>query len=318
MYKNLMRSVVLVMSSWCAVASAQVDESLLLNGFDLSNMSISPLEIYKGGPLRDEVPAIDEPKYIDAAAVDYLADGDKVLGLTINGVSRAYPIRILNWHEVVNDRIGDQAFSVTYCPLCGSGMVFAAEAAGKSLKFGISGLVLDNNVLLFDRETESLWSQAMGEAISGSMKGARLQLLPVTHTTWGAWRRAHPNTEVLATDTGWPRDYTDNPYELYEKVGMVNFPLRRIAPQTYRAHEVIVAVRVKDQLKAYPLAELEKQGAATFDDLFAGEPLKIHWDASAKSVEVKDAQGNQLPSMSSYWFAWYSFYPDVELFKATD
>ncbi len=316
---NLMRcSFLALMLSASTWVSAQLLESIELNGFDLSDVSVSQEDIFQGGPPRGGIPAIDVPKFVGVDAADFLSDDDRVLGVEIDGVARAYPIRILNWHEIVNDKIGDVSFSVTYCPLCGSGMVFSAQVEELELTFGVSGLIFDNNVLLFDRNTESLWSQVMGEAISGKLKGSRLQLMPVTHTTWSGWRKQHPNTQVLNTDTGFPRDYTDNPYELYEQVDLIHFPVRNIAPQTYGAHEVIVGLRVGDQVKGYPYAELQKLGKASFKDTFNGHDLIVHWDEKANSVQIKNEAGELLPTMSSYWFAWYSFYPGAEVYTANN
>jgi len=314
---NLMRrSLLVLMLSVSSLVNAQLLEPLELNGFDLSDISVSQDDIFQGGPPREGIPAIDAPKFVQADAVDFISDDDRVLGVEINGVARAYPIRILNWHEIVNDKIGDVSFSVTYCPLCGSGMVFSADFDNLELTFGVSGLLFDNNVLLYDRNTESLWSQVMGEAISGKLKGSRLQLLPVTHTTWAGWRKQHPNTDVLDTDTGFQRDYTHNPYEFYEQVDLINFPLRNIAPKTYGAHDVIIGLRIGDQVKGYPYAELKKLGETSFKDTFNGRNLIVHWDEKASSVTINDEGGELLPTMSSYWFAWYSFYPNAEVFKA--
>ena len=183
------------------------------NGFDLSDALISATEILPGGPPRDGIPAIDKPKFINAAEVDYLADDDRILGVFRNGVAKAYPIRILNWHEIVNDRLQDEAVAITFCPLCGTGMAFQARVDGQAKLFGVSGLLYKSDVLLYDRETESLWSQISRQAVSGPMKGQRLAMVPTSHTTWADWRERHPDTQVLSLDTGYSRNYNRNPYE---------------------------------------------------------------------------------------------------------
>lgn len=319
MNNNLMRSFLLVtMLGASCLVNAQLREPIMLNDFDLSDISVAQEDIFQGGPPRDGIPSIDSPKFIEPDAADFLSDEDRILGVAIDGVARAYPVRILKWHEVVNDTIADKRFSVTYCPLCGTGMVFSAKVDERDLTFAVSGLIYDNNVLLFDRETESLWSQAMGQAVSGPLKGKDLELMPVTHTTWKAWREQFPKTEVLSTDTGNPRDYSDNPYELYEQVDLIYFPQRNIAPQTYGVHEPVLGLSVDGKQKVYAYAELKKNGQARFEDEFNGRKLTIFWDDEARSAQVKDESGNLFPSMLSYWFAWYSFYPNAEVFSAND
>ena len=164
------------------------------NGFDLSNSILPRDEILHGGPPRDGIPAISDPKMIDAIEADYLADKDRVVGLTLNGESRAYPIAILNWHEIVNDEIGNKRFAVTYCPLCGTAVVFDSSIDGKRTDFGVSGLLYNSDVLLYDRDTESLWSQIMSQSVSGVHVGKPLTRIPISHTSWGDWRNKNPNS----------------------------------------------------------------------------------------------------------------------------
>ena len=177
-----------------------------LNGFDLSNASLPVSQILSGGPPRDGIPAIDRPRFIAARQAAFLGDDDRVLGVYHKGIARAYPIRILNWHEIVNDQFAGEAVVVSFCPLCGTGTAFST-LHGKAKTFGVSGLLYNSDLLLYDRETESLWSQIAATAISGPLRGEGLTLLPVAHTTWADWRKRYPDTTVLSTDTGYSRDY---------------------------------------------------------------------------------------------------------------
>ena len=169
------------------------------NGFDVSDALIPITEIRHGGPGRDGIPAIDKPMFIAADKAKFLSPTDRILGLHYANRTRAYPIRIMNWHEIVNDRIGGDAVLITYCPLCGTGMAFRIPDGGT---FGVSGLLYNSDMLLYDRASESLWSQLMGRAVTGPMKGERLQLIPLEHTTWSDWRTRHSDTLVLSRDTG--------------------------------------------------------------------------------------------------------------------
>lgn len=286
------------------------------NGFDLTGALIPVDEILSGGPPRDGIPAINEPKFESAGEADWLRDKDRVLALVIQGQARAYPIRILNWHEIVNDKVGDQRFAVTYCPLCGTGVVFAANIANTSLQFGVSGLLYNSDVLLYDRNTESLWSQIMGKAVAGKLKGTLLPQIPVTHTSWKDWVKNHPDTMVLSRDTGSRRNYRNSPYAGYEKTRRLYFKVSHKSPANYHPKERVIGVEINGHFKAYPYKELSKNGKAEFTDSFAGSNLKISWNEEAQSGNITNTDGKALPVISSYWFAWFTFHPDTEIYTA--
>ncbi len=195
-----------------------------MNGFDLKDSLIPGEQIHFGGPPKDGIPAIDHPKFTPGEFAAFLRDDDAVLGIARSGIARAYPVRILNWHEVVNDRFEDEAVVITFCPLCGTGVAFNARIEGRVLNFGVSGLLYNSDVLLYDRQTQSLWSQLLGQAISGPMKGHHLKMLPLSHTTWADWRKSHPATEVLSANTGMQRPYERDPYAGYERSEEIMFP----------------------------------------------------------------------------------------------
>ena len=140
------------------------------NGFDLSNALLSADEIFRGGPPKDGIPSIDEPIFASADDADFIDEDEWVLGIKTAAGARAYPIKILNWHEIVNDEMGGLKFVVTFCPLCGSGVVFRSAIDGNDLQFGVSGLLYNSDVLLYDRATESLWSQLLRKALAGLIK----------------------------------------------------------------------------------------------------------------------------------------------------
>lgn len=284
------------------------------NGFDLGNALVPVDEIHAGGPARDGIPSIDEPKLVAAREADFLRGGDDVLGIVLGGVARAYPIRIMNWHEIVNDDIGGTRIAVTYCPLCGTGVAFAAESGGRALSFGVSGLLYNSDMLLYDRETESLWSQIKKHAISGPLAGRELQALPLTHTTWSAWLREHPDTRVLSTDTGFRRDYARSPYGGYETERGLYFPVANKS-RRYHPKDRVLGVEIGGQYKAYPFAELSKTDGEVRDRV-GGEPVTIRFDRLNESARAFDAQGDQLPAMTGFWFAWYAFHPDTAVFQA--
>ncbi|MGR5142250.1 DUF3179 domain-containing protein [Photobacterium sp. DNB23_23_1] len=286
-----------------------------LNGFNLSNSSVPTEEIMSGGPGKDGIPAILRPHFVSAKQARFMSSKDPILGIEINGKYRAYPIKILNWHEVVNDQIDEKRFIVSYCPLCGSGMAFSATLNGQHLTFGVSGLLYNSDVLLYDHQTDSLWSQIKGMAVSGQSVGKHLTQYPLTLTRWGKWQQLHPGTDVLSTNTGYQRDYQRDPYAGYSRSPRLYFPVANQAPSIYGSKETVMGYKGKNGVIAFPFAELKKQGKAKFTYRFKEQMLTIHWDVHNLSAHITDSQGQNLPSTLLYWFAWYAFYPETEVFN---
>lgn len=287
------------------------------NGFDLSDSLIPAEKIHRGGVPRDGIPSIDAPRFIEPAAAGFLRDKDRVIGVYRNGIAKAYPIRILNWHEIVNDVFADEAVVISYCPLCNTGMVFSAQGVGAQIKFGVSGLLYNSDVLLYDRLTGSLWSQMMGKAVSGKLKGVNLTLLTSSHTSWREWRERYPQTLVLSKETGFRRNYRKSPYMDYARSGQLYFPVEH-KNSKYRNKELVLGITVGEQHKAYPFKELARQGLSSFHDKVGGKQITVEWIKSEKVARLFDADGTELPSVLAYWFAWYGFHPDTEIFRAGD
>ena len=285
-----------------------------MNGFDLRGALIPAGQIDAGGPARDGIPSIDKPRFLPAERATYMRADDQVLGLVRNNVARAYPVRILNWHEVVNDRFDNDAVTLTFCPLCGTGVAFDGRVDGRALSFGVSGLLYNNDVLIYDRQTQSLWSQLLGQAISGPMKGQYLRVLPLTHTTWADWRKNHPATVILSTDTGATRAYERDPYAGYERSAEVIFPMA-FRSSGFHPKERVLGVQLGTLTKAYPFVELGKTSGAVLDRL-GDTALTIRFDRAASRATVHAKDGKQLPATVSYWFAWYGFHPETEIFRA--
>ncbi|GAB4466849.1 MAG: hypothetical protein OHK0044_07130 [Burkholderiaceae bacterium] len=287
------------------------------NGFDVSDALIPLHAIERGGPPKDGIPAIDRPKFTDGSAAGLRAD-DRVLGLVHNGVTKAYPVRILNWHEVVNDRFGDAPVAVTYCPLCGTGIAFDARHDGQPLNFGVSGLLYNSDVLLYDRGTESLWSQLRQQAVTGRLKGARLNVLPLEHTTWADWQARHPTTLVLSTDTGFARDYWHDPYAGYDRVQRLLFSVEH-RDERLAAKEWVLGIAIGDARKAYPfsvLSRIARERAHELRDTVGGQVIYVRYDPQHRSAQALDAQRRPLPAVTAFWFAWVAFNPNSEVYRA--
>lgn len=284
------------------------------NGFDLEGSLLPAEKILQGGPPRDGIPSIDQPKFLSAVQGG-LDPASLVVGITLNGESRAYPVAILNWHELVNDRIGTQALVISYCPLCGTALVFNAEVQGQTLEFGVSGLLYNSDLLLYDRQHLSLWSQITGEAISGPKAGQRLELLPAELTTWQRWHAEHPATLILSTDTGFNRDYSRSPYGDYDSNDRLYFPVEFLS-QRYHPKERVLGVEIEGVFKAYPFAELaQRETQEPLYDSLAGKLLRIEYDLPSRSGRVFDEAGKELPVINSFWFAWYGFHPQTAVYS---
>lgn len=173
-------------------------------------------DLLPGGPPPDGIPSIDYPLFEPVSEVDWLDDDEPVLSLTIDGKTKAYPIRIMMWHEIVNDRLAGVPVAVTYCPLCNSGVAFERTVAGETTTFKVSGKLYADNLVMYDRLTESLWPQLTGRASVGALTGTQLESIPVGAVGWAQFREEHPDARVLSRTTGHDRDYLTNPYVGYD------------------------------------------------------------------------------------------------------
>ncbi|WP_299651170.1 DUF3179 domain-containing protein [uncultured Tateyamaria sp.] len=309
-------------------------------------MRIRLEEITWGGVVKDGIPSLDNPELIAAGDAEYLRDDDLVFGVSINGDVRAYPLRIMGWHEMFNEVIGGVPVALAYCTLCGSGILFETDVAGRSdpLVFGSSGFLYRSNKLMFDRETHSLWNQWTGKPVVGPLvnSGIELQQRPVVITTWDSWKASNPGTKVLSLDTGFRRDYGSGVvYNDYFASPDLMFPAqvdeRQLAQKDY-----IFAVRQFGAARAWPLEAFD--GRPIINDAIAGTPLLLIGDVETRSVrayERKDLtftpangrlldntgaewrvtedaligpDGATMPRVAghiSYWFAWDNYLGDA-------
>ena len=288
------------------------DSHASFNGFQVEPHAIPLEEILSGGPPKDGIPALLDPKFLSANEVDFLSSQDRVLGIQGTQQAKAYPITILNWHEIVNDTLDGTPVVITYCPLCGTGMGFLRTVGPHPLTFGVSGLLYQSDVLMYDHQTESLWSQIAMQAVTGKSLGQHLEPIFLEHTTWSAWLKRYPDTLVLSRETGFTRDYSRDPYEAYALTDQLMFPPERqdgrLSPK-----EWVLGVEVGGKFKAYSFSTLEGMGQA-FSDSLHDQDYVVCWDAQARSAKVVDQRGEPFPSLTAYWFAWYAFHPDTDVF----
>ncbi len=187
-----------------------------VNDSELPEAVIDTDELKSGGPPPDGIPAIDEPKFVKPATVDWLAPNEPVIALELDSERRAYPVQVLIWHEIVNDTVGGMPVSVTYCPLCNTALAYDRRIDDRLVTFGTSGLLYKSALVMYDRQTESLWSQLESRAVAGELAGTELDRIPVQTITWSQWKSQSPDGYVLSRDTGHVRDYGTNPYTGYD------------------------------------------------------------------------------------------------------
>ena len=293
---------------------SQIETYCSYNGFELSNVEIPLTAVFQAGPGKEGIPSLENPNFLSAEHSNFLHDQEKVIGVYVDGVAKAYPIKIMNYHEIVNDRFGDEHVVVTFSPLCANAMAFSAMLNGKPQTFGVSGLLYNNNLLFYDWATESLWSQLLGKAVTGKASGKKLLQIPVQTTTWGAWKKRHPNTRVLSPNTGFHRNYEMDPYSLYaDNTSKTMFPVE-YRNKKLKLKEKVIGVRIGREYRAYPMALLTSASHKPIQDQLNGVQLQIRYDALTRTVEISDTNGRLIPTVTTYWFAWFTFHPETDIY----
>ena len=331
-------------------SSARCSWQLTRPGGRFSNLDSSPTgrwdirfeEVTWGGVRRDGIPSLDQPKLVQAPQAAYLRDQDLVFGVEINGDFRAYPLRIMGWHEMFNDVIGGVPVALAYCTLCGSGILFETKLGGRSEPFilSTSGFLYRSNKLMYDRQTESLWNQFTGKPVSGSLRGSGIELAqrPVVIEPWGTWRTRNPNTKVLALDTGFDRDYGPGVvYRDYFASPDLMFPAR-VDQSRLRQKDYVFAIRqfgaakawaldlfsakpvVNDSIGATPVVLIGDQtgrtvrayerGAHTFVLQDDGRLIADGMIWTPREAALVSPTGARLPRVAghiAYWFAWNNY-----------
>jgi len=251
---------------------------------DFTRHSVPYSEILSGGPPKDGIPAIDEPEFVSVAeADDWLGPKEPVILVVMDDVARAYPVQILMWHEIVNDEVGEVPVTVTYCPLCNTGVAFERTFNGQVLDFGTTGRLRFSNLVMYDRQTETWWQQATGEAIVGEYTGRRLTSVPASLIAWADFKTAYPEGTVLSRDTGFKRAYGRNPYTSYDDPR--NSPFLYEGPETpdilsAKAREV--TVDLNGEAVAYPYDALSVVRAV--NDRVGDEEIVVFWAPGTASA----------------------------------
>ncbi|UCE86503.1 MAG: DUF3179 domain-containing protein [Deltaproteobacteria bacterium] len=280
-----------------------------LNGFSLEKRIVPRAAIEAGGPDRDAVRSVDLPSFVSPEDATWVAPGNPVLGVQQDGEAHAYPVHLLEWHQVVNDVLGDVRLAVTYDPLTGAPIAFRRRIGERTLSFGVSGLVYNSSALLYDRETESLWAPLRGEAIAGPLAGTRIDRVRVRQLPLARWLAVAPDSLVLVRPEVRRIDYRYSPFSRYWLENRIPY---RVAAKDERFHakELVLGVVVGGRARAY-LGSLLTAAGGSARDAFQNEELRIRYDTN---LGVFDWEApDDVEVTESYWFAWKAFHPDTEI-----
>ncbi|MGI0013205.1 MAG: DUF3179 domain-containing protein [Nitrososphaera sp.] len=310
-------------------------------------------EIIGGGPPRDGIPSIDNPKFVSVQdAGKFLQDFELVLGLNINGDIRAYPLQILVWHEIVNDEVGGVPVAVTYCPLCFTNQVFKRTIDGEVVEFGTSGKLYNSNLVMYDRSSDSYWSQALGQAIVGEHTAKKLERIPFDLANWADWKKLYPDSKVLSQNTGFGRPYGADPYGDYYTSPRVLFPVSN-QDDRLGVKEIVVGMESNGIYRAYNIQDIEDKKVINndisgnsfalmslhpfmiraYDSVVDGQALQFEYDPTTNNFvdiqtkskwnfdgvaiegEMTGKHLTRLPFDEGFWFEWVAFHPQTELYR---
>jgi hypothetical protein len=251
---------------------------------DFAKHSVPLDQFASGGPGKDGIPAIDQPRFVPVEAADRFLTGDEPVAVVeLDGVAKAYPIQIMVWHEIVNDTITGHPIALTYCPLCNSTVAFSRIVRGRALSFGTTGNLRNSDLVMYDRQTESWWQQLTAQAVVGKLSGTKLDVLPSQILSWAEFKRAHPNGMVLSRNTGYDRPYGQNPYAGYDQPNSPPFALSDQPDPKLPPKERVAAVQTGHRSAVvYPFSDLKSD--APVNDEIDRRPVVVFFDPRVGSA----------------------------------
>jgi len=286
---------------------------------DFSRTTVEWSEILSGGPPRDGIPSIDDPRFEKASTVKGLAEREPVIRLQIDDEIRAYPLSVLTWHEIVNDEFSGQPVAITYCPLCNASLVFDRRLDGQVLEFGTTGKLRNSDLVMYDRQTESWWQQFTGEAIAGTLTGRRLRLVPSRIVAFGEFAKANPDAKVLVPNDRNFRDYGRNPYMGYDTAA-APFLYRGDLPDNIPAMSRVVVIRTDGQPIVVSLDMVRKSGFSKdgYEVAFqAGVASALDTAAISQGRDVGTVRvtknGEDVPHDVTFAFVAHAFHPEAAI-----
>jgi hypothetical protein len=287
---------------------------------------VDPGKIRGGGPSKGGIgvdrgiPALDKNniKFVSVAEADeWISDDELVLALTYKGEERVYPLQIMTYHEIANDVVSGDALAITYCPLCGSGIAYhrGIEVNGKTdiARFGTSGKLYNSNLVMYDDLTDTYWTQVDGLAIVGELTGQELKEVSIDTVTWKEWRDNHQNSKVLSKETGMSRRYGNDPYANYFADDFLMFNVEN-SDNRIKNKDVVFGVEYEGKFKAYREVDLRNAESQVIEDVFSGVNIKLERFEDGRVIVTNVDTGEELVKERDFWFAWYAFHPETELY----
>ena len=268
---------------------------------DFSKHSVPFSEILSGGPPKDGIPALNAPRFVSVSEADeWLKPLEPVILVQVGEEAKAYPIQILIWHEIANDTVGGEPLVITFCPLCNTAIAFKRTLDGNVLSFGTTGRLRYSNLIMYDRQTETWWQQATGDAIAGELTGSQLEFYPATIISWEDFKTAYPEGKVLSRETGHPRDYGRNPYVGYDNVNNPPFLYRGPAtPDQLPPVARVLTIDLNGEAVAYPYETLEKMDVA--NDTVGGKEIVVIWQAgTASPLDTSTTSGRDVGTAAAF------------------
>ena len=258
-------------------------------------------QILSAGPLKDGIPAIDDPKFVSVDEADeWLNDREPTVFVQVGDDARAYPIQVLIWHEIVNDTVGDEPLIVSFCPLCNTAIAFRRTFNGQVLDFGTTGRLRHSNLIMYDRQTESWWQQATGDAIAGEFTGVQLEFYPASVISWQDFKSLHPNGKVLSRETGYSRNYGTNPYFGYDDINQAPFLYNGSTPVQLPPMARVLTVELNNEAVAYPYEVLRER--KILNDSVGGEDIVVFWaEGTASALDARNiSEGRDVGAAVAY------------------
>jgi hypothetical protein len=283
-----------------------------LTAFDLSRHSVPPEQIIATGGTMSGIDAITRPQFLAAPAANFLMPDDRVVGVILKGAVRAYPLKILTWHQVVDDSVAKTPIVVTYCPLTGSAIVYDRVLGNRTLTLGTSDRLYNSNLLFFDQATKSLWSQIEGAAIAGPLTGSRLTPLPSVVTPWGLWKAYHPGTQVLSASAADVEKFGTDATARYDQTQSVMLPVttldNRMPPK-----DRVLGLSINGASVAFPFNSLDS-AKPPLTATVGGTLVTIAYDAASRTAGAV-IDGKHAAAYTGFWFAWAAFHPETSIWK---
>jgi len=297
------------------------DDSLEIASMDDERLTGYHDNIQSGGPPPDGIPPVQDPLYHSMSEADFLMDDrDVVFIVEAENTVYIYPQRILVWHEIVNEDFDGEKVSITYCPLTGSAIGYKGSFAGIQTDFGTSGKLINSNLVMYDRETDSYFPQILGIAVEGDLKGQRLEEFPVLWSTWGNVKDTYEDMRVLSENTGFIRDYNRDPYGSYVEGSGYYYNNALVFPVMYEEEqferkEVMIAGRVKKHPFAIPKAVLAEEKSISFTVDEYSLVANYDEDLDTARIFIDDGEETFVNSYDVMWFAWYAFFPETMVYE---